>query len=94
MAARQRWELMPRVSPISCTRKAGRTEDLKYIATVLDHYPWNEEGWWASTIDVATGESKVPMTKPSIINKTAAIAMAAGIVSAYVRDIDPNSPRG
>jgi hypothetical protein len=29
------------------------------------------------------------MTKPSIINKTAAMAMAAGIVSAYVRDIDP-----
>jgi hypothetical protein len=28
------------------------------------------------------------MTKPSIINKTAAIAMAAGIVSPYLRDID------
>ena len=56
---------------------------------MLDRYPWNEEGWWASTIDVATGESKLPMTKPTIINKTAAIAMAAGIVSAYVRDIDP-----
>jgi hypothetical protein len=70
-------------------KEGGRGEDLKYIATVLDRYPWNEEGWWASTIDVATGEPKVPMTKPSIINKTAAIAMAAGMVSAYVRDIDP-----
>ena len=70
-------------------KEGGRSDDLKYIATVLDRYPWNEEGWWASTIDVATGESKVPMTKPSIINKTAAIAMAAGIVSAYVRDIAP-----
>jgi hypothetical protein len=29
------------------------------------------------------------MTKPSIINKTAAVAMAAGIVSGYVREIDP-----
>jgi len=71
-------------------KEGGRNEDLKYIATVLDRYPWNEEGWWASTIDVATGEPKVPVTKPSIINKTAAIAMSAGIVIAYVRDIDPD----
>ena len=70
-------------------KEGGRNDDILYIATVLDRYPWNEEGWWASTIDVTTGESKLPMTKPTIINKTAAIAMAAGIVSAYVRDIDP-----
>ena len=70
-------------------KEGSRIEDLKYIAIVLDRYPWNEEGWWASTIDVATGEPKVPLTKPSIINKTAAIAMAAGIVSAYMRDIAP-----
>jgi hypothetical protein len=70
-------------------REGGRGDDLKYLATVLDRYPWNEEGWWASTIDVQTGESKVPMSKPAIINKTAAVAMAAGIVSAYVRDIAP-----
>lgn len=71
-------------------REGGRKDDLNYIATVLDRYPWSERGWWASTIDVMTGESKVPMTKPAIINKTAAIAMAAGIVSAFVRDIDPD----
>jgi hypothetical protein len=70
-------------------QEGGRNDDLKYIATVLDRYPWNEDGWWASTIDVATGESKLPMTKPTIINKTAAVAMAAGIVSGYVRDMDP-----
>ncbi|HEY2413053.1 MAG TPA: hypothetical protein VGI40_12460 [Pirellulaceae bacterium] len=69
-------------------KEGGRSDDLRYVATVLDRYPWNEDGWWASTIDVATGESKLPMTKPSIINKTAAIAMAAGIVSPYLRDID------
>lgn len=69
-------------------KEGGRNDDLKYIATVLDQYPWSEEGWWASTIDVETGESKLPMTKPAIINKTAAIAMAAGIVSGYVREID------
>jgi hypothetical protein len=69
-------------------REGGRADDLKYIATVLDRYPWNEEGWWASTIDVDTGESKLPLSKPAIINKCAAIAMAAGIVSAYVREID------
>jgi hypothetical protein len=70
-------------------QEGGRNEDLKYLATVIDRYPWNERGWWASTIDVKTGESKVPMSKPAIINKTAAIAMAAGILSAYVREIDP-----
>lgn len=71
-------------------KEGGRSEDLKYIATVLDRYPWSEEGWWASTIDVDTGESKLPMTKPAIINKTAAIAMAAGIVSGYVREFAPD----
>ena len=70
-------------------KEGGRDDDLKYIADVLDRYPWNESGWWASTIDVKTGESKEPMSKPAIINKTAAVAMAAGIVSAYVREIDP-----
>ncbi len=70
-------------------REGARNNDLRYIATVLDRYPWNPEGWWASTIDVATGVPKLPMDKPSIINKSAAIAMAAGIVSSYVRGIDP-----
>lgn len=69
-------------------KEGGRGDDLRYIATVLDRYPWSEEGWFASTIDVDTGESKLPMTKPAIINKTAAVAMAAGIVSGYVREID------
>ncbi len=69
-------------------REGGRADDLKYIAAVLDRYPWNEAGWWASTIDVDTGESKLPMSKPAIINKCAAMAMAAGIVSGYVREID------
>ena len=69
--------------------EGGRNDDLSYIAHVLDRYPWNENGWWASTIDVKTGESKEPISKPTIINKTAAVAMAAGIVSAFVREIDP-----
>jgi hypothetical protein len=70
-------------------REGGRTDDIKYIASVLDGYPWSEEGWFASTIDVDTGESKLPMTKPAIINKTAAVAMAAAIVSGYVAGIAP-----
>lgn len=70
-------------------KEGGLNDDLRYIANVLDQYPWSDQGWWASTIDVETGESKLPMTKPAIINKTAAIAMAAGIVSGYVREIDP-----
>lgn len=70
-------------------QEGGREDDLKYIAGVLDSYPWNEAGWWSADIDVKTGDSKVPMTKPSIINKSATMAMAAGMVAGYVRAIDP-----
>ncbi len=70
-------------------QEGGRDEDLKYLATALDRFPWSEEGWWASTVDVATGVSKLPMTKPSIINKIVAMAKAAGIVGTYVRDTAP-----
>ena len=70
-------------------REGGRSEDLRYLAEVIDRFPWNEKGWWASTIDIKTGESKEPMTKPSIINKTASMAMAAAILSKYVADVAP-----
>lgn len=70
-------------------REGGREEDLKYLATVLDRYPWSEGGWWSADIDVKTGESKVPMTKPSPINKTASVAMAAAMVSDFIRDSEP-----
>jgi hypothetical protein len=70
-------------------REGGRTEDLRYLAGVIDRFPWNEKGWWASTIDVHTGESKEPMSKPSIINKTASMAMAAAILSKYVAGFEP-----
>jgi hypothetical protein len=69
-------------------QEGGRSDDLKYLGKVLDQFPWNDEGWWASTIDVDTGESKVPMSKPSIINKTVAMAKAAGMVSGYLSVID------
>lgn len=70
-------------------REGGREADLAYLAGVVDRYPWNDAGWWASTVDVTTNESKEPMSKPSIINKTAAMAMAAGILSRYVADTAP-----
>ena len=70
-------------------REGGRAEDLKYLAKVLDEYPWNAEGWWSADIDVKTGESKQPLTKPSPINKTAAMAMAAGMLSEALREIAP-----
>ncbi len=38
-------------------REGGRNDDLKYIATVLDQYPWSEEGWWAS---LGVGQAAVP----------------------------------
>ncbi|MCX7007577.1 MAG: hypothetical protein NTY53_10085 [Kiritimatiellaeota bacterium] len=70
-------------------KEGGRTNDLNYVATVIDRYPWNEAGWWAATIDVTTGEPKEPLSKPSPINKSASIAMAAGMLSAFLHDTDP-----
>jgi len=69
-------------------KEGGRDEDLKYLAAIVDKYPWNEKGWWSADVDVTTGESKVPMSKPSPINKTASVAMAAGMISGYVRNLD------
>src|SRR5262249_2412923 len=68
---------------------AGRHDDLKYVATVLDRFPWNDEGWWSADIDIKTGESKQPMSKPSQPNKNASVAMAAALTAEFVREIDP-----
>jgi hypothetical protein len=70
-------------------REGNRSDDLKYVAGVVDQFPWNEEGWWSADIDVKTGVSKQPLSKPSPVNKTASVAMAAGMLGAYVKDIDP-----
>ncbi|OYW31746.1 MAG: hypothetical protein B7Z47_00125 [Chthoniobacter sp. 12-60-6] len=70
-------------------KEGGRGEDLKYLGRVLDEFPWSKEGWWSADIDVKTGESKQPLTKPSIINKSAAIAMATGMLSEALRDASP-----
>ena len=70
-------------------QEGGRKDDLIYLAKVIDAYPWNTNGWWSADIDVKTGESKNPMSKPSPNNKTAAVAMAAGMLSEALRSIDP-----
>ena len=70
-------------------QEGGRSEDLKYLGRVLDEFPWSDEGWWSADIDVKTGESKQPLTKPSIINKSAAIAMATGMLSEALRSVAP-----
>ncbi len=70
-------------------QEGGRNDDLKYLGTVIDQYPWNAGGWWAADMDVQTGESKMPLSKPSPINKTAAMAMAAGMLGEALRSLDP-----
>jgi hypothetical protein len=70
-------------------REGGRDADLRYIATVLDKFPWNEKGWWSADIDVRSGESKQPISKPSPINKNVAMAAAAARVADHIRKIDP-----
>jgi hypothetical protein len=71
-------------------KEGGRADDLKYLGKVLDDFPWNEKGWWSQDIDVATGEPKVPMEKPSIINKCTTLAMAAGMLAEALRDVAPD----
>lgn len=70
-------------------REGGHEAELRYIAKVLDEFPWNEQGWWSADIDVRTGESKQPMTKESPINKNAAMVVAAYRVSEAMSKIDP-----
>lgn len=69
--------------------EGGRADDLRYLATVADNFPWNENGWWANTMDIHTGVPKEPITKAGAINKNAGMALAAGMLSACVREIDP-----
>ncbi|MFB3830105.1 MAG: hypothetical protein ACE15B_25280 [Bryobacteraceae bacterium] len=69
-------------------REGGRENDLRYVAAVVDQYPWNEKGWWAAAIDVKTGESKLDMAKPSPVNKNAALAMSAALLGNYLEDLD------
>lgn len=71
-------------------REKGRTEDLKYIATILDNYPWNADGWWSASINTDICESRNPLTKQTPINKNASMAMACGMISKYVKKIDIN----
>jgi hypothetical protein len=69
-------------------KEGGKLEDIAYIATVIDNFPWNENGWWANTIDIKTGRPKEPLTKPGAINKNAVMAMCAGMVSGHVKAAD------
>ena len=62
-------------------KEGGKDDDIKYIAEVIDKYPWNAGGWWANTIDIKSGEPKEPLTKAGAINKSAAMAMCAGITT-------------
>ncbi|MES2693553.1 MAG: hypothetical protein V4773_08775 [Verrucomicrobiota bacterium] len=69
-------------------RRGGREADLRYLAAVAERFPWNEQGWWANTIDIESGEPKTPLTKPGAINKNAGMALAAGVLAHCVRGID------
>ena len=69
-------------------KEGGKNDDIRYIAEVIDKYPWNAEGWWANTIDIKSGEPKEPLTKAGAINKSAAMAMCAGIAGAAVQPLD------
>jgi formylglycine-generating enzyme required for sulfatase activity len=64
-------------------KEGGRTEDVKYVASVIDNFPWNANGWWANAIDTRPGRPKQPLTKPGAISKNAAMAMCAGRLLAY-----------
>lgn len=70
-------------------KNGGRKDDLRYLATVADNFPWNAEGWWANTIDIETGLPKAPLSKPGAINKNAGMALAAGMLAECVQEIDP-----
>jgi hypothetical protein len=74
-------------------KEGGKGDDIRYLAEVIDKYPWNAEGWWANTIDIKSGEPKDPLTKAGAINKSAAMAMCAGIASVAVQPLDAELAR-
>lgn len=69
--------------------ETDRQEDLRYLATVTDQFPWNEKGWWANTVDIETGEPKEPIDKAGAVNKNAGMALAAAMLAECVSGIDP-----
>jgi hypothetical protein len=69
--------------------EGNRDADILYIANVLNNFPYNDKGWWANSIDIKTGEAKNGLSKPSPVNKSAAMAMAAGMVSGFIKNTNP-----
>ena len=70
-------------------QEAGREDDLRYLATVADKFPWNENGWGANTVDNATGVPKESMAKAGAVNKNAGMALAAAMLAVSVQGFDP-----
>ncbi len=66
----------------------GRAGDVRFIAEVLDRYPWYEGGWWASSADVRTGESLEPLSSASPINKNFAMLMACSVACEQLASAD------
>lgn len=67
---------------------AGRMDDVRFIAGVLDRYPWYEGGWWSTSADVRTGQPLEPLDSPPIINKNCGMALACAVVSELVAPAD------
>ncbi|MSV30279.1 MAG: hypothetical protein EXQ52_16290 [Bryobacterales bacterium] len=67
---------------------SGRMEDVRFIAGVLDRFPWHDGGWWSSTADVRTGQPLEPLDSPAIINKNCGMAMACAVTSELVAQAD------
>ena len=61
-------------------RAGGREADIEYVAQVVDRFPWNPDGWWANTIEAATGRPGVS-ERPTPVNKNASMVMAAAVLA-------------
>ena len=60
-------------------RAGGREADMEYVAQVVDRFPWNPDGWWANTIEAATGRPGI-IERPTQVNKNASMVMAAAVL--------------
>jgi hypothetical protein len=69
-------------------RSGGRGGDLRYLAGVIDRFPWNPEGWWSASVEI-DGRSVMPLDKPTPVNKNAAMAMACAVLGDCVRTLEP-----
>jgi hypothetical protein len=52
-------------------KQGGRADDVRYVARVVDNFPWSDKGWWANTINITSGQPKKSLDYPGAVSRSA-----------------------